>query len=380
MSEPTPKAKKGAPPEPMAEDKLQGLLQGSIGKALRKRFGEHAFGVASENRVLLNRQVIPTGVYPLDVGLGGGVPVGLVTSFWGPKSSAKSALCAKTVAQAQRLCARCYQRRPCACKEPDDLLAAYVDVEGTTDLRWLAHLGVQVERLLYTQPSTGEDAVEIVETLLRSGTCNLVVLDSIAFLQPAKEIDREVNQPTPGAQARLLTEASRRIVAALNAQGNLTGRRPTLLTVSQERSKVGVVWGSPIVQAGGFAVGYLNAVEIRTSGGKVEMVEDKEARKEFPVYATNTVTVVKSKVAAPRTQGEYRLFFADSGLKKRGDVGDETAMVDDAEYAGLLTKVGMRYLLLDKEFPTRSHVETGLMESADYKAQVRDALLAVLLK
>ena len=253
--------------------KLEALLKGDAVKGLTKRFGDNILLPATKNVILTHPHFIPTGVYGLDLSLAGGVPVGIVTQFGGPKSSAKSMLCSKVVASAQRTCATCYRYHPCGCSEPQELVCAYLDVEGTSRLSWLIDLGINGDRLLYSQPGTGEEAVEITEALLRSGQCDLVVLDSVAFMQGAKEIDRDANDGTPGAQARLMADFSRRVVSSMNTMGNVYGRRPTVLTVNQVRSKVGVVFGSPEIWAGGNAIGYLNAVEIRTKKGKVEIVD-----------------------------------------------------------------------------------------------------------
>ena len=192
--------------------------------------------------------VIPTGVFPLDFALGGGLPVGRVSVLFGLENSTKTSTFLKAIAQAQRMCATCYRDVEidgCECEEVKPFNIAIIDVEGTLDLHWAKNfLGVDVDNILVSKPETAEAALELLDKLLSSKECDIVMLDSVAALEPSAELESTYEKPLqPGSQARMLGRASRALMSRLNALEGETGYRPTIWLTNQIRYKIGVMFG-----------------------------------------------------------------------------------------------------------------------------------------
>ena len=272
---------------------------------LTKRFGEGTvmrLGEASH----LHIETIPTGSLALDAALGaGGIPRGRVTEVYGPEGAGKTTLCQHIVAQAQRLGG----------------VVAFVDMEHALDPIYAARCGVDVEELLISQPDTGEQALEIAETLIRSGAIDMVVIDSVAALVPRAEIEGEMGDSHPGLQARLMSQALRKLSGAVK-QSNTA-----LIFTNQLREKIGVMFGSPETTSGGRALKFYASVRIDIR--RIAAIKEKGE-----VIGNRTrVRVTKNKVAPPFRVAEFDINY-DEGISRAGDLLDMAVELDVVEKRG----------------------------------------------
>jgi recombination protein RecA len=272
---------------------------------LTKRFGEGTImrlGEATHLKV----EIIPTGSLALDHALGvGGVPRGRVIEIYGPEGAGKTTLAQHIVAQAQKRGG----------------VAAFIDMEHALDPAYAARCGVDVENLLISQPDTGEQALEIAETLIRSGAVDAVVVDSVAALVPRAEIEGEMGDSHPGLQARLMSQALRKLSGAVK-QSNTA-----LIFTNQLREKIGVMFGSPETTSGGRALKFYASVRLDIR--RITAIKDRGE-----VIGNRTrVRVKKNKVAAPFRVAEFDLMY-DEGISKAGDLLDMAVELDVVEKRG----------------------------------------------
>jgi recombination protein RecA len=258
---------------------------------------------------------IPTGALSLDVALGiGGIPRGRVTEIFGPESAGKSTLAQHILAESQKRGGT----------------AAYIDVEHALDPEYAAACGINVDELLISQPDTGEQALEICEALIRSGAIDLVVVDSVAALVPRAEIEGDMGDSLPGLQARLMSQAMRKLVAAV-ARNNTA-----LVFINQLREKIGVMFGSPETTPGGRALKFYSSVRIDIR--RIESLKDGQT------FIGNRVRckVVKNKVAPPFRQAEFDIMFTGDqhGINRHGDILDLAVEYDVVKKLGSFYSYG----------------------------------------
>lgn len=363
-----------------AEDRFSQILMSELLAKIKKKHGASILVKASEYRVQKVPR-IPTGIFLLDLALGGGFPAGRVNVVYGQKSSSKTTTLLKAVGNAQQMCGNCYAFPDadgnCQCQNFREIVAAYIDVEGTFDSTWAETNGVDLDRLLLSVPDYAEQSLDIGEALLRSGQCDVLVIDSIAFLVPMKEIEDSVEKDGMGVQSRMIGKAMRKFVAALNAVGNETGRRPTILLTNQIRMKLGVMFGNPETQPGGMAPGFAATTETKMWPGKYEM-DDTTKR---PIHVEMNFRVEKNKSSVAKMDGSFRLMLADTETKKKGEVYDENVLMAEGERCGLISKTGETktpWVCLGEQYSAKSHIERKLLLDKEFSRKFRAALLQIL--
>jgi len=291
----------GAAVEAVKENGKVEVLSKAVGE-INKRFGEGALmrlGEATNMAV----EAIPTGALALDLALGvGGLPRGRVTEIYGPEASGKTTLCQHLVAEAQRLGG----------------VAAYIDMEHALDPSYAARCGVDIENLYISQPDTGEQALEIAETLVRSGAVDLVVIDSVAALVPRSEIEGDMGDATMGMQARLMSQALRKLSGAIKQTNT------AVVFTNQLRQRIGVMFGNPETTTGGMALKFYASVRI-----DIRRIESIKLGQEV-VGSRVRARVVKNKVAPPFKVAEFDIMY-NEGISKAGgilDLGVEAGLVE----------------------------------------------------
>jgi recombination protein RecA len=371
-------AKASNTPEKQIENRAASLLASDWMSKIKKKWGDSIVDVASESKHIdIHR--IPTGVFPLDYALGGGFPVGRVNVCFGQKSSAKTTTVLKAIGQGQKLCGNCYTPKDdagsCACGTFRELVAAFIDIEGTFDRKWAEANGVQMDRLLLSRPDYAEQGLDIAEAMIRSGECDIIAIDSIAFLTSMKEIEESTEKDQVGTQARLLGKGIRKFVAALNTLGNETGRKPTVFLINQLRMKVGLLFGNPETQPGGMAPGFAASTEVKFWSGKYVM--DDETKR--PLSVAMNFRVEKNKTAAPKMEGEFQLILSETEHKKLAEVEDEPFVLKTAEKIGLVERQGTTWHVQGRTFRVKADMEAAMLADPDLNRELRNALMHVLL-
>ena len=319
-------------------------------KALEAALGqiERAFGKGSIMRLGANEQAveietIPTGCLGLDIALGvGGLPRGRIVEIYGPESSGKTTLALHTVAEAQKSGGIC----------------AFVDAEHALDPVYAKKLGVDLENLLISQPDTGEQALEITDTLVRSGACDVLVVDSVAALTPRAEIEGEMGASLPGLQARLMSQALRKLTASIAKSNTM------VIFINQIRMKIGVMFGSPETTTGGNALKFYSSVRLDIR--RIGAIKDRDE-----VVGNQTrIKVVKNKLAPPFKQVEFDIMYGE-GVSRMGE------LIDLGVTAGIVEKSGAWFSYDSVRLGQgRENAKTFLRENPDLAGLIESRIRA----
>ncbi len=312
---------------------------------IERQFGKGAVMRLGAGGVLDEVAVIPTGALSLDVALGaGGLPRGRITEIYGPESSGKTTLALHVVAEAQRVGG----------------IAAFIDAEHALDPIYAKKLGVNTDDLLISQPDTGEQALEIAETLVRSNAVDVIVIDSVAALVPRAELDGDMGDSLPGLQARLMSQALRKLTAAISRSGTV------VIFINQIREKIGVMFGSPETTPGGRALKFYASIrlDIRRQDAIKQGTESVGVR--------TKVKVVKNKLAPPFREAEFDMIYGE-GISKAGTI------LDAAVEQGLVEKSGTWYTYKSERIGQgRENAKRWLQENQsqlnDLESKIRETL------
>lgn len=328
----------GNPNAPAAE-KLKSLeeavsrMEKTFGKGAVMRLGERA------NMVV---DTTPTGSLSLDLALGGGLPRGRLIEIFGAEGGGKTTLTLHAVAECQKAGGIC----------------AFIDAEHALDPKYAEALGVDVENLFVSQPDNGEQALEIADTLMRSGAIDLVVIDSVAALVPRSEVEGEMGDIQVGTMARMMSQGCRKLA------GTAGRSNTTVIFINQIREKVGVIYGSPETTPGGRALKFFASVRLRVS--RSEAIKNGAEQ----IGNRTKVSVLKNKIAPPFRDAEFDLVFG-KGINKYGDI------LDLAVQKGLIQKGGAWFTVGDERFQGRDNARQYLQDNpeiaANFEHQIRDA-------
>ena len=311
---------------------------------IEKTFGKGSImklGDAAQQSV----EVIPTGCLPLDIALGiGGIPRGRIIEIYGPESSGKTTVSLHMIAEAQRLGGT----------------AAFIDAEHALDPIYAGRLGVDIENLYVSQPDTGEQGLEIAESLVRSGSVDIVVIDSVAALTPKAEIDGEMGDSHVGLQARLMSQALRKLAGITNKT------KTCVVFINQLREKVGIMFGNPETTPGGKASKFYSSVRLDVRKG--EVIKDGTDT----VGARTKVKVVKNKMAPPFKTAEFDIVFGQ-GISKSGCILDMALEKDIIQKGGAWFSYNGEKIAQGKE-NAKAYIENNPEFEATIEAQIKEAI------
>ena len=313
-------------------------LQAALAQ-IEKQFGKGSIMRLGEGEVIEDIQVVSTGSLGLDIALGvGGLPRGRVVEIYGPESSGKTTLTLQVIAEMQKLAGTC----------------AFIDAEHALDIQYAQKLGVNLQELLISQPDTGEQALEIVDALVRSGSIDLIVIDSVAALTPKAELEGEMGDSLPGLQARLMSQALRKLTGSIKKTNTM------VIFINQIRMKIGVMFGNPETTTGGNALKFYASVrlDIRRTGNikKGEEIIGSETK----------VKVVKNKVAPPFKTAEFDILYGE-GISREGEI------IDMGVEARILDKSGAWYAYNgEKVGQGKDNAREFLRENADLAREIEN--------
>ncbi|MCB6177231.1 recombinase RecA [Rhodobacter sp. Har01] len=310
---------------------------------IERQFGKGSIMRLGADSPAMDIESTSTGSLGLDIALGiGGLPKGRVVEIYGPESSGKTTLTLHVVAEEQKKGGVC----------------AFVDAEHALDPQYAKKLGVNLDELLISQPDTGEQALEIVDTLVRSGAVSLIVVDSVAALTPKAELEGDMGDATVGAQARLMSQAMRKLTASIGRTNCM------VIFINQIRMKIGVMFGSPETTTGGNALKFYASVRLDIR--RIGAIKDRDE----VVGNTTRVKVVKNKVAPPFKQVEFDIMYGE-GISKTGE------LVDIGVKAGVVEKSGAWYSYKDERIGQgRENAKTFLKANPAIAAEIEDRIRA----
>ena len=323
-------------------DEKQKALDAAVGQ-IQKEFGKGAIMKLGEQANALNVEAIPTGSLSLDIALGvGGIPRGRIVEIYGPESSGKTTVALHMVAEVQKRGG----------------IAGFIDAEHALDPVYAKNIGVDIDNLYISQPDSGEQALEITETMVRSGAVDIIIVDSVAALVPKAEIDGEMGDSHVGLQARMMSQACRKLTAIISKTNCV------VVFINQLREKVGVMFGNPETTTGGRALKFYASV-------RLDVRRTESLKQGGEVIGNHTrVKVVKNKVAPPFKQAEFDIMFG-KGISREGDI------LDLAVNLGIIQKSGAWFAYLGEKIGQgRENAKIYLAENPSVMAEVENKVRA----
>ena len=323
--------------KPVNDDKAK-ALQAALAQ-IEKQFGKGTIMRLGEGEAIEDLQVVSTGSLGLDIALGvGGLPRGRVVEIYGPESSGKTTLTLQVIAEMQKLGGTC----------------AFIDAEHALDTQYAQKLGVNLNDILISQPDTGEQALEIVDSLVRSGAVDLIVVDSVAALVPKAEIEGEMGDQLPGLQARLMSQALRKLTATIKKTNCM------VIFINQIRMKIGVMFGSPETTTGGNALKFYASVRLDIR--RIGTIKKGDS----PIGNETKVKVVKNKVSPPFKTAEFDILFGE-GISREGEI------IDMGVNARILEKSGAWYAYNGEKIGQgRDNAREFLRENPDLALEIEN--------
>jgi len=324
-----------------ANEKLNAIKMAM--EQIQRQYGKGSIMKFNEAAERMSVEVIPTGAFPLDIALGvGGLPRGRIIEIYGPEASGKTTVCLSVIAEAQKAGG----------------VAAFIDAEHALDPMWAKTIGVNLDDLLISQPDTGEQALEITEQLIRSGGLDIIVIDSVAALVPRAEIEGEMGDAMVGIQARLMSQALRKLTAVISRSKTI------VIFTNQLRQKIGVMFGNPETTPGGLALKFYASVRLDVR--RIEQIKEGDK----VIGSRTRVKVVKNKVAPPFRIAEFDIMGV-GGISKEGgilDVGIETGVISKS---GAFLRYGETMLGQGREA-----AKAYLRENPEMTKKIKDEVLA----
>ncbi|KJU83937.1 recombinase RecA [Candidatus Magnetobacterium bavaricum] len=310
---------------------------------IEKSYGKGSIMKLGEQTIAEHIKVIPTGSLTLDLATGvGGLPRGRITEIYGPESSGKTTLALSSIAQAQKTGG----------------IAAFIDAEHALDVSYATRIGVKVPELLISQPDSGEQALEVAESLVRSGALDIIVIDSVAALVPKAEIEGEMGDQLPGLQARLMSQALRKLTAVISKSNT------SVVFINQLRQKIGVSYGNPETTTGGNALKFYASMRL-----DIRKNENLKLNQEV-IGGHVRVKVVKNKVAPPFKQAEFDIYY-NEGISKTGEI------VDLGVEMGIIERAGTWYSYQGSKLGQgRDNARKFLIDNPDLMAEVETKIMA----
>lgn len=320
-------------------------------KAMKKEHGDLAVKNGNDGYIQINR--IPTGIFPLDLTIGGGFPMGRCSVVYGPESSNKTNIVLKAIGMAQKLM--------------PTKKAVLVDAEGTYDPKWARKMGVDTEALIVATPEYAEQAVDIIEAFLYATDVSIVALDSIAALSTQNEIESSAEKMSVGGASLVIGKMFKKATVSFNRMRNQGLEPPALIGINQTRFKIGVMFGDPETMPGGNALKFASSLTLRVYG-KNEI--DKKIHPVLPAFKVTSVIVKKWKMAVLATTCEFKMQMLDSGTSSAGDVSDWNTVSTYLKELGYLVKEktgwgfgGKSYKILD-EIKAELYVDPLMLNAA----------------
>lgn len=315
-------------------------------ETIEKQFGKGAIMKLGESTANAKVETYPTGAISLDLALGGGIPRGRIIEIYGPESSGKTTLTLHAIAEVQKRGGT----------------AAFIDAEHALDPTYAKRIGVDVDNLLLSQPDNGEQALEIAETLVRSNAVDLIVVDSVAALVPRAEIEGDMGDSLPGLQARLMSQALRKLTGVINKS------KATVIFINQIRMKIGVMFGNPETTTGGNALKFYASV-------RMDIRRTSQIKQADAVIGNRTrVKVVKNKIAPPFREAEFDIMY-NEGISRAGDV------LDMAVSRNIVDKAGAWFAYNDQKIgqgreAAKQHLQANPEVMEEIAAKVKEAATA----